>query len=291
MLQQQTELFSDSGAVEAENDLLAALASRDWAIAARAYAELLEKAPSNMALASYDSLIQYGCHIDAHPDILPVDLEKEMTAAQDIEPLANMTLRAHAHARDYLSPAWQRLAKGLHGIIAFDPQQPDYHASYVLAKISDWQGVIDCLRTDSGLLGQPELLLRLAVALHHQQLPEQALLIWCVLFERHACKAEQLISEAKFPAVQELWQQFLSLDEEPGIEHFSGWILLKRPGLFHCLSENDPKLMPQSTTFKAMQNLLQARRGNVDEIEARIALQQQCPALLLHYLQIIGKAK
>lgn len=277
----QLDLFMDSGAASAENELADHLAARQWNRAEAAYAQLCEVAPNHAQLGGYETLLLYGKHIAASPAIDNAALDDELAGLeQDIAPLARDLLCAQA--RDYLAPAWQRLAQSL-PVDIFNPTQPARHASYAWARIPDWPQVVASIEATPDYAEHAELLHGLAQALYALGRQESALLLWARLCEQAPEQAEQQLDARAFAPLHAHWQQFSDSEEPLPLSLFPAWLLLREPGLLHHLDEGAYPA-PCGEGFRASAALLRSRVEGVDEMLARQALQALSPALLRVYL-------
>lgn len=275
----QFDLFMDNGAVIAENGLCDALAGREFVAAERQLRELTRLNPQHPRLGSYQDLVNYGRHLQTSPVIAPDQLQAELQGLeQEVVPLARDHLGNGA--RDYLALAWRRLANSLAGQ-PFDPGQPQLHTGIALARIPDWLGAREQLEREAALYDSPLLLEYLARACQALQQEARALLLWCLLFDRHEAHAEQTVQKRPSASLQDLWQGFWeledSLGEEPPLGWFSAFVLAREPGLIHHL-EGVPAFRHDAP--RAMAGVLRARLGGGDEIAARQQLQAVHPGLL-----------
>jgi hypothetical protein len=289
----QLDLFMDNGAVLAEQALLDALAARDVARAEQAYARLIERAPMHESLSGFESLLAYAAHISAQPQIVaaPGDptpltsLNDEYVALVDeIAPLARTVLRQQA--RDFLAQAWRRLALAMQPV-AFDSARPDFHASYVWGQVPDWGAVVASITSACATSSHlpPQLLPRWAVALQHLQQPEQALWLWCVVFECAEQIAQAQLGKTGSPRLQALWRRFCDLDPDLSDQLFPAWLLLNEPGLLRCGAAEARLPEPTSASWQAAKALAQARLDGADPVAARKQLQAIAPDLLSWYLR------
>lgn len=277
----QLDLFMDSGAASAENGLIHCLAGRRWDEAEAAYHQLCEVAPGNARLGAYETLVLYGKHIGANPGIDAGALADELAGLEeDIAPPARELLGEQA--RDYLAPAWQRLARAL-PTRHFDPQQPARHASHAWAQIPDWPQVIDSIEAVADFHRHFPLLRRLAEALHRCRQQEAALLLWGYLFELSPEAAEREIETQPIDRLRRHWHSFADSDGVQSM-HFPAFMLLREPGLLYHL-EQARHPVPGGEAFEAARRLLQARAQGADEMAERRTLQVISPELLRVYLQ------
>lgn len=280
----QLDLFMDNAAVVTENHLREALSNRRFDDAERHLEELSALNSSHAQLGRFQDLVNYGRHMSINPHIDEPGLTAELDGLQqEVEPLAREVLGPCA--RDYLAFAWRRLAANLPESNA--PQTPRLHRSYALAQIPDWAAVRDCLQPPSAICRQPELLERLALACGALRQTEEALLLWCVLFERHTEYAENAIDDQPIPLLDTLWQDFWELGETRNIEITSAWfsayLIACRPGLRHHLKKAPPLQQPAT---QAMLTVIEASLTQTDEIAARKQLKVVNPALLALYIGV-----
>lgn len=277
----QLDLFLDGGASGVEYDLRGALAARNADDAERYYARLCRIAPSHPGLGDYEALVLYARHLEQLP-LIPSEaaLDEWEGLVQEIAPLARERLRGQA--RDYLAPAWRRLAEAL-SRNGFDPDQPDLHASYAQMQVPDWDAVMRSVREVPGHAEHPILLSRLAQALHQWQAPEAAMLAWarCCELAPQSSPAD-LVPEVA-PRLHRRALEFEALDEPLDPDEFPAWLLFREPGLLHHLDRLDTPV-PTGAAFLAMAEVLRSRVQGADEVAARKRLQQLSPALLRAYL-------
>jgi hypothetical protein len=273
----QLDLFMDSGAAVAENELTDLLCQRRWSDAEQAYHQLSERAPGNSYLAQYEMLILYGKHMNTTEQISEAEAREELAALREvIAPIANDLLQHQAG--DYLSAAWQRLAKNLPAA-TFCPEQPEYHRSFALAQLPDWPAVIAAIKDVPDFAHYPALLMRLAEAYWHQQ-PEIALLLWCKTAELDG-DAEALLDTVNYARFSEPWHSFWELNLTVGF--FPAYLLILEPGLLHQLAEL-PTSEPQHASFAIVRQLLLSRGNEAQQLAARQNLQKISPELLKFFL-------
>lgn len=278
----QLDLFMDNGTALAEQAVVDALANRDLARAEAAYQRMLGLSPSHEALAGLEALLAYAGYLAEQPVIEADALADEFIAlTQDIAPLAQRTLRDQA--RDFLAPAWRRLAEAL-AERPYDPDRPDQHASFAWAQVPDWPQVMTSVRNDPAHRDNPELLARWAWALQQVRQPERALWVWASLFEQAPQAAQELIARYPFPRIQQLWQRYGDLDQEWPDAWFVPWLLLVEPGLIHCRADAYGLPTPSGPLWQAAYVLVDARCQGRDEVPGRKQLQALAADLLNWYL-------
>ena len=277
----QLDLFMDNSAVIAENMLSDALAGRQWMQAQQQLAQLSALNPNHQRLGRYQDILNYGEHIQAMPKIETAEISAEFYGLQqEVAPLAKEILGAGA--RDYLAFAWRRIANNLANT-SFDPAHPQIHRSYALLQIPDWQAIVDTLGNDEQRYQYPQLLETLSTSYAMQHKAAQALLLWCLLAEKHSDYFEEAIETQKSLPIFTLWDNFWELNDGWPSSFFTAFVLLKQPGLIHHKEECNQL---ESRSSQAMINLLHSRLSNENEIPAREQLQAVSPALLRLYLEL-----
>jgi hypothetical protein len=107
----QFDLFMDNAAAVAERRLCEKLGFLRFDVATQELNSLSRLDPANKSLGHYQDLINYGRHILTPAPVDAPGLRAELDGLeQEVQPLARALLAANA--RDYLTPAWQRLAEG-----------------------------------------------------------------------------------------------------------------------------------------------------------------------------------
>ncbi|TVP80809.1 hypothetical protein [Thioalkalivibrio sp.] len=277
----QLDLFLDNGASAAENDLRRELAARNTADAEQSYERLCRIAPNHSGLGEYEVLVLYARHLQQAAAIPPEACTEEMKGLlEDIAPLAHACLRAQA--RDYLAPAWRRLAGALPRD-RFDPVHPDLHASYAELRIPDWDAVIASVQAVPAHAEHAALLSRLALALQHRNRPEAAMLTWARCSELAPDQSPADLTRDASPRLYRHALCFADLDAPLDTADFPAWLLLQEPGLLHHL-KRPTSPVPVGATFLAVAELLQTRARGTDEVAARRRLQELRPPLLRAYL-------
>ena len=275
------DLFMDSGTAVAENELIDSLCHRHWEEAEKAYHRFSENSPSHSNLVHYEGLLIYGKHMSSSEPVSEKLISEELLALQnEITPLANELLKHQA--RDYLSFAWQRLAKFLPGE-TFDPATPDIHLSFAMAQLPDWPAVIAAIKLVPDFAQHPVLVMRLAQAYWHSSEPELAILLCCKLTELTETAESELdgVSNERFVL---LWNNFW--EHNLPIELFPAFVLIEEPQLIHQLKKL-PTAQPQHPAFAAVKQLLQSRGDNDRQVHDRQQLQDISPELLKLFLRKI----
>lgn len=279
----QMDLFMDNSAAIAENQVLDALANRQFDLANEILQRLARLNTKHRKLGGYQDLINYGLHCSANAAIEPAELAAEFYGLdQEVTPLASELLANKK--RDFLAFAWRRLAENLKNR-PFSPAEPELHISYAYRQIPDWQALVKCLEDEATLFESPVLLARLAQGFLQCQQINAFYLLWGVLFERFPDEGEQLIGQ-QGELLVEKWDQFLAFDEEWSAELFLGFLLIQQPGLVQIM-DNLPILQRVEISNKVnhiVVDLLRARLAEQDERLQREALKSASPTMLSFYL-------
>jgi hypothetical protein len=308
----QLDLFFDNPVVFIENGLRQALASRDLTHAHRLMNKLSEQDPNHKHLNAFENLLAYAEHIS---DPLPADLTvitEEMAGLEEvIEPLTKRCLQGHM--KDYLVPAWRRLACSLKDT-PFNEHAPKLHASYAWKNALNWLEVKKQITLIPDHLTHYVLCERLALAEYCLQQREQSALLWCHLFWLDAKQAQARIITQADHSLIEAWHDFIDHNDEIDARWFPAWLLLVEPGLaHHHLSENSAsennvsksRLSKKNNTengrnqhlglglsvyqqaFAILSQLLSTPTSDKDEIALRKSLSEIAPTLLKRYQKSI----
>jgi hypothetical protein len=279
----QLDLFMDSGASVAERALQHALAGHNPDAAENARSRLCGLAPNHPGLGDYESLILYSRHIAEHPDVEGAEVADELAGLdEEIAPIARSVLGERA--RDYLVPAWRRLAHALPRE-RFDPHHPRLHASYAWARIPEPDGIRDSVTAVADYASHTPLLIRLALALDHQRRNADALLVWARCYEHDPEAAREAIEQSGPGRLRQRLRAFDDLDVGLAAEDFPAWLLLQAPSL--ASHDGDERGLPTPTgaAFATVRTLLRAHASGADEMPSRAWLKAHAPALLELYLQ------
>lgn len=277
----QLDLFLDSGADVAEQELRQALSAAHPEDAAAAYDRLCSLAPSHPMLGPYEHLILYLRHMAACPRPETADIGDEIAGFEaEIAPAARQTLGDQAS--DYLAHAWRRLAEA--APTAFDPQRPEQHASYAWLQVPDGTAARASIEAIPDYTAHPRLLGRLALALEHQHRPGEALLAWARCYESAPQDATAMARDWAQPRTRQIVQTFEDEAEGCAPEDFGAWLLLHAPRLGGVAQETDVAL-PTSDSFRVITELLRVRAAGGNEVPMRQELRQLSPPLLEIYLR------
>lgn len=281
----QLDLFIDNAAAIAENHLREALINRQWESTEHYLNKMAALNPMQSTLGAYQGLVSYAQHMAACPGVAAEAVQTELSGLEnEVEPLAREVLGQQA--RDFLSVAWRRLARGMSASPA-DPDIAHKHPSYALMKIPDWQALQHCLLADTALYRHPVLLARLATSYSATRQDRKALLLWCLVADGFPEQLPELLEQHTQQAIYTLWEDFQALFEyREGVEVlFAAYVVLKRPALL-AVGHSFQSL--QHNASQAAIDLALCRQQNKDEIAAREALKAASPVLLSSYLKDHG---
>jgi hypothetical protein len=266
--QPQMDLFFDGGAGNLINGITQALSHNDRAEARRLLEQLYDVQPDNKKINDLETLVTFA----EQPLGTNRDIAADLEYVQNhLSPLAQAQLAQQA--RGYLVAQWRRLSEALMHH-AFDPAQPNLHASYCGIHAMDWPGVKQCIENEPQWHAQPVLLLRHVQACTRLWQTVDAALSWfflCWQFPQDtdidAAQADQELRHA--------WLDFLDLEPELSIVAFPAWHLLNKPGLVNTLKM--PGDAPANELYQIVRQLLNTKRAKDESRE--ISLRQQLQAL------------
>jgi len=271
----QLDLFLDNAGVVLVEGIVLALRAGQLSEARRQWEQLLRQDPGHPDLGALELLVGYLAERGRPVEDIAAEWQR---LDQEIEPLARQ--RLGAGARDFLIPAWQRLAKALQGR-PFDQNQPQLHASHAAQRAEDWQGVLNAIQDEPPAL--PLLLCALRAQARLRREVEH-LQSWFLLCWRYPEAAESHAGELQ-REWRPFWQQFLALDPELETGDFPAWLLIRQPSLPRQL----PPLNQQAEApagYAAVWRLQQAATQPAGDLLAlRRALQEAAPLLFQHYLR------
>ena len=288
----QLDLFFDNPVVFIENGLRDALSSRNLEQAQRLLNQLSEQDPNHKQLSQFENLVAYAAHMSN--DLVSQDSSsgalfseelflEELSGLEDIiEPLAKDCLLEKA--RDFVIPAWRRLAFAQEGI-DFDASNPKHHASYSWKKALDWTETKKSVETVGGYKAHYDLCHSLASAEYFLQHRENSFSLWCQLCWLNADKVEEDIQIQPDYSLLETWNRFIDQDEEMAPVWFPAWLLLSEPGLAHHIQPEptDEDSFPAQQAFNILLTLFSKKHADTEEMELRKQLNNIEPRILNLY--------
>ena len=276
----QTDLFSDSSEVAADNELRESLRAGDAGEAARKLGELAALAPDHAALQPAAVII------DALRTPAPRDLSATEAYLETLRgewALAAETL-FEAEGKTLLAPRWRAVGQVLESV-AFDPAHPDRHASRAYLEAGDWEAAIGAVQAEDGFAEQPVLIGRLAQALWQTQQTVQAVERWFELCWLAPEYFAGLIGNGYISAslLLEHWREAINADVEPEISTvwFPAWMILHEPGLARSIKSRGAADGPQRAFDLARELVM----SDHEQIEARKELKEIHPGLFRCFLE------
>lgn len=277
----QLDIFFDTPATAALNDLVGALSGRD-AVAASKRLE---------ALAGVD--VHHWAIVDAATLIEALSSPSPRGQTQGRERLEMMERRwqpaaaavLHARARDFLTPLWRDIGQALENA-AFDPARPHQHAGWAYLQGHDWQNAKRVLDGSPAVASHPLPLGWLAEAEWRQRDRAAAAKNWFALCWRAPEHFQDAIKSPRFPdsALLNGWARAQGFDAEPPIDApwFPAWMVVEERGLGRALAPCGGTSDPERAFDLARSLVL----GGTDrqDMENRRSLQELHPGLLQHYL-------
>lgn len=276
----QTDLFSDSREVVADNELREALRSGDASEAERKLDELARLAPDHATLQPAAVII------DALRTPVPRDLSATVAY---LEKLAReWTLAAEtlfkAEGKALLAPRWRAIGQALESV-TFDPAHPDRHASRAYLEAGDWKAAIGAVQAEDGFAEQPVLIGRLAQALWQIQRTVPAIERWFALCWSAPEYFTGLLENGHISAslLLEHWREAINADVEPEISTvwFPAWMILHEPGLARSIKSRDAAGGPERA-FELARKLVMS---DDEQMEARRELKDIHPGLFRRFLE------
>lgn len=277
----------DAGGTTLVNGIRQALIGRDHAEAHRQLDLLFETDPGNNRLGSLEQLVEAA-------EQLPLPVQdvafEQVYLQQQLRPLAGDLLGAGS--RDFLAPFWCRLLQAVRGQ-AFDPRQPELHASFMALQLEDWGLVQQSIEELADWTAQPLLLRRYAMACGRLQQTERAACCWFRLCWGFPEQADVIGREAE-PLWRHRWRCFLELEPELPNRDFPAWSLLESPALSErletagCLAD-----LEVPGDYRVIAELVQAGAAAVpavELIERRGRLKAVNPRLFVHYHECFGRS-
>lgn len=276
----QLDLFMDATGTTLVNGIVQALVERNPAEARRLLDRLFDADPGQAQLGRLERLVEGAEALDTPVEACDATLHD---LRYERVPMAEELLGAGS--RHYLAPQWRRLTQALQGA-AFDPLQPERHASFTALQAEDWVIVRDSVEAVSGWRHQAVLLCRHARACGRLHQPAESLCGWFQLCWQFPEQAACIGTQAE-PEWQRHWRRFLDLDTELPNRDFPAWLLLDQPGLLKRFNLTERLLEPDSPDdVRASIDLIQATTagGATGLIDKRQALQACNPGLFAHYM-------
>ena len=276
----QTDLFSDSREVVANNELREALRSGDAGEAEHKLGELAGLAPYHAALQPAAVII------DALRTPAPRDLSATVAYLERLEREWALAAEAlfKAEGKALLSPRWRAVGQALENV-AFDPAHPDCHASRAYLEAGDWDTAIDAVQAEDGFAEQPVLIGRLAQALWQIQRTVQAIERWFALCWLAPEYFTGLIGNGDIsaPLLLEHWRDAINADVEPEISTvwFPAWMILHEPGLARSIKSRGADNGPQRA-FDLARALVMS---DDKQMETRRELKDIHPGLFRRFLE------
>jgi len=225
----QLDLFHDSAEVVLLNGLREALTAGRESEAQRLLGQCRRTRPQHALLPAIERLVS-AQRMRAAP--LGDAAQELARLSTEVEPAAARVLGARA--RDFLVPHWRRLAAALAGY-AFDPEQPELHASFAAARAEDWAAVRAAVEAEACWQSRPALVLRHAQAAERLGENETALADWCRLCWRFPIDAAGGLAASRFLSHE--WSAFQNLHVVLATEDFPAWLAIR--GDLRCAVPDD----------------------------------------------------
>lgn len=279
----QLDLFLDSGATAALNDLQAALLRRNPDDAREALVGLIKIRPGRAA-ARLASIL-----IEALWTVPPANHEQ---ALEQLERMRAEWAPAASHllvgrAQDFLRPLWQGIALGLDPS-RFEDADSERHVSWIHRQCLDWENVRTSILAVPDHQNVPVLVERLAEAEWWLRDRAAAVAHWFALCRVAPERFKAALDAPRIPdaTLLEAWRAARASDIEPEvtIAWFPAWMLLAEPGLAGVLDCVGGE-RPPDRAFDLLKALLTTEAGNM---ERRAELAAVHRGLLDKFLELRG---
>ena len=233
--EEQLDLFLDSAATAAANDLLNGLLRRSTHEASRALARLLEISPDHAHVPHARSLVA-ALEIPV-PTMHGDALERLDRMVDEWMPAASDLLAGRA--QDFLRPLWQGIADALDPS-RFEVEDAQRHVSWIHRQCLDWKNVRASVLAVPDYEAEPVLVERLAEAEWWLRDRAAAVGRWFALCALVPERMKAALRSPRFPdaAVKVGWEAAKAADVEPEITMawLPAWMLLREPGLARILA-------------------------------------------------------
>ena len=279
----QRDIFFDTPATAAFNDLVEALSGRDAVAASKRLEALAAVDVHHWAIADAATLIE--ALSSSPPNSAAQGRERLEMMERRLQPAASAVL--HARARDFLTPLWRDIGTALESA-AFDPASPHHHASWAHLQGHDWQNAKRVLEAAPAPI-HPLLLGWLAEAEWRLRDRAAAARCWFAQCWRGPDHFQAAIESPRFPdaGLKSAWGRAQDADLEPPIDApwFPAWTIVAERGFAKALAPCGGRTAPERTFDIA----LALARGGTDRqnMRNRKSLQQLHPGILQHYLDSV----
>jgi len=279
----QFDLFLDSGATAALNDLQAALLRRNPNDARAALLQLAKFRPDQAAAPLAHTLME------ALRTAPPADHEEALERLERMQaewvPAASRLLVGRA--QDFLRPLWRGIASGLDPS-RFEAADSQRHVSWIHRQCLDWENVKASILAVPDHRNEPALVERLAEAEWWLRDRIAAVAHWFALCRSAPERFKAMLDVPCVPdaAVLAAWRAAKASDIEPevGIAWFPAWMLLAEPELARIVAFAGGK-QPADRAFDLLKALLTTEAGN---IKRRAELAAVHRGLLERFLELRG---
>jgi hypothetical protein len=271
--QPQADLFRDTAGLVAEQTAKTELAAHRLGAAAEAIERLRALGGASDVERNLRELLE------AATSKPPANIADHLGRLENtISPLA--TRHLGSHARSYLAPLWQALARRLKKA-AFDIDAPKLHASYAYARANDWREVVNSVESQHDWHLHEALALRAAEAFARLSNREASRRAWTRLCWHHPATAARVLANAPGdPQLARRWREFLDCDPELPPQDFPAWLLIadlrQREYVPTAVADTDPI----GAAYAAMHRLIE-QPGDID---ARRVVNQYNKDLLAEFL-------
>jgi len=236
----QLDLFMDAQHVVCFNRIRSALMQRSLQLPAL-FDDAFERYADDPVLARLEALYvaskdEQACN---HTDVVArfCQLKQEITPLA-VEELATFSPQAH----DFLSPLWRSIAQSLEHH-AFDPSQPDLHASQAWLQAKAYDKAIHAVQDVEHWQRFPTLhLVMIDAFFAAQQIVAlrgawMGLCLHCPRAVALHINAEHYANNLKACGLKHHWDRFKGLEHRPSVEDFPAWLIIQQAEYLTLLSD------------------------------------------------------
>lgn len=277
----QTDIFLDTSGTTAANELVAALSSRQAAVAKTCLERLARLDAEHWMLADATTLVEA---LAAPPPAGRAEALRRMAALeQQWLPAAGAVLRGGS--RDFVTPLWRGIGTALDDGVPYDATRPKEHASFAYSHGLDWENVRRTVGEVANNRTEPALLELLAEAEWRLRNRRKAVTLWFALCWRAPENFAVAVDAPRFPdsAMRKSWERLQDQDW-PGVTAawLPAWMVLDEPGIGRTFGPTGGASTPE----RGFDLLLRLRAGGSDreDMDNRRALQELHPGLFDQYL-------
>jgi hypothetical protein len=269
----QLDLFRDSGPVRQVNEVVAALVARDAERATRCVATLRSHAPDEASLPALESLVRALAGWRAPDAAAPAIARAVSWLDEEVAPAARRGLGDSAGA--FMRVFFQELAAVSRGL-AYAEAQPSAHRAWLCLRCEAWADAEEAARAIERASTTPDALLWLAVARHRQQGLAAARAALFALAWHAPHRLEPALAEIHDELLTRDWRRFVAAAEWASVPEaelpawFPAWYLLEHPAVRGELDYFSAPVTPPAEAARLLNRLIDLEsRGDQHKLVAQ----------------------